>query len=90
MVSPNTNDEAITINQDAWFSLTNLSEGKALDYELHDSKNGIYIFVIEGGIEVAGQALARRDALGVYETDGGVTVKANNNAKVLVIEVPMN
>lgn len=89
VVSPNTNDEAITINQDAWFSLANLSEGKALDYELHDSNNGIYVFVLEGAIEIAGQALARRDALGVYETAGSATVKANNNAKVLVIEVPM-
>lgn len=89
VVSPDTEDEAITINQDAWFSLANLSEGKQLDYELHDNKNGIYVFVLEGGVEVADKALEKRDAIGVYETDGSVTLNAKNDTKVLVIEVPM-
>jgi redox-sensitive bicupin YhaK (pirin superfamily) len=90
VVSPNKNDEAVTINQEAWFSLANLSVGKLLDYNLNNKNNGIYVFVIEGDIDVAEQTLATRDAIGIYETDGTVSVKANSNAKVLVIEVPMN
>jgi len=90
VVSPDKNDEAVTINQEAWFSLANLSVGKLLDYNLNNKNNGIYVFVMEGDIDVAEQTLATRDAIGIYETDGTVSVKAKSNAKVLVIEVPMN
>lgn len=90
VVSPDESDSAITINQDAWFSLTNLSANKSLDYNLHGKNNGIYVFVLEGDVEIEGIKLARRDALGVYETDGNVTLNATTNAKALVIEVPMS
>lgn len=90
VVSPDENDGAITINQDAWFAMANLSAGKELTYELHNKANGIYVFVLEGDVEAAGQALAKRDAVGIYETDGSVSMKTTGEAKVLVIEVPMN
>lgn len=90
VVSPDGADGAITINQDAWFSLTNLSAGKALEYKLHNNNNGIYVFVMEGEIVAAGQVLARRDALGVYKTNGSVELNATVESKVLVIEVPMS
>ncbi|HET8829219.1 MAG TPA: pirin family protein [Pelobium sp.] len=90
VVSPDTDDEAITINQDTWFSISNLSEEKALDYELRNKANGIYVFVLEGSLEVAGKVLEKRDAIGIYETEGSVNLKANSDAKMLVIEVPMS
>lgn len=88
VVSPDKGDEAITINQDAWFSLTNLSEGKSINYKLHHKNNGVYVFVLEGNIEAGGQSLAKRDAVGVYEIDD-LTLQASADSKVLVIEVPM-
>jgi len=89
VVSPDPSDDAITINQDAWFSLANLSEGKTLDYELHGKENGVYVFVLEGNIEVAEQVLDKRDALGVYETEGSFNLDAKSDSKILLIEVPM-
>lgn len=88
VVSPEENVDSIWINQDAWFSLTNLDAGEKLNYDLHARDNGAYIFVIEGHIEAANQDLKDRDALGVYEIDS-VAISAKTNAKVLVIEVPM-
>nr|WP_294897411.1 pirin family protein [uncultured Pedobacter sp.] len=90
VVSPDENDEAITINQDAWFSLANLSGGKTIDYSLNNKADGVYVFVLEGDIQVAEKALGTRDAIGVYETDGSITLKAKSNAKILVIEIPMS
>lgn len=90
VVSPDLNDDAITINQDAWFSQANLNDGKNLDYKLHDKENGIYVFVLEGNIETVGQVLGKRDALGIYETEGNVSLTAKSESKILVIEVPMN
>lgn len=88
VVSPEENSDSIWINQNAWFSLSNLEAGKALNYDLHSISNGVYVFVLEGNIAAANQDLKDRDAIGVYEVDT-VAVSAKTDAKVLVIEVPM-
>jgi quercetin 2,3-dioxygenase len=79
---------ALWINQDAWFSLATLEQGKSLDYHLHHEANGIYVFVIEGGVATGAHTLSRRDALGIWDTRQ-VTVTANTHAEILVVEVPM-
>ena len=43
---------------------------------------------IEGEIEVNGEKLEKRDAIGIWETSE-LEIKANTNAKFLVMEIPM-
>jgi redox-sensitive bicupin YhaK (pirin superfamily) len=50
--------------------------------------NGFYIMNIEGNIEVAGEKLETRDAIGIWDADE-IEIKANSNAKFLVMEIPM-
>ena len=88
VVSPEENAKSIWINQDAYFSMANLDANFNLDYTLKNPNHGIYAFVLEGNVDVAGKTLGERDALGVYEIDK-VSFKANSDAKILVIEVPM-
>ncbi|MEO5910018.1 MAG: pirin family protein [Pelobium sp.] len=88
VVSPEKEGNNIWINQDAYFSLGHLDADKQLNYKLHHDNNGVYVFLLEGNIEVANQNLNERDALGVYEVDE-ISVLAKTDAKVLVIEVPM-
>ena len=88
IVSPNPDDEGTWIHQDAWFHLADLDAGKSLDYKLRKPGNGMYLLLIEGEANVAGQKLARRDALGVWETDT-INVTAGQNSKLLLMEVPM-
>lgn len=87
VVSPE-GGEAVTINQDAYFSLGNIEKGQTLDYTVNKEGNGVYAFVLEGDAEIAGEALNRRDAVGVTDTNK-VTVTADSDAKVLLMEVPM-
>lgn len=82
-------DSALWINQNAWFSLANLDGNKVLDYKIHDSGNGLYIFVIEGELEVDSENLNKRDAIGLSETES-VSIKSSKDSKLLLIEVPMN
>lgn len=90
LVSPNNKvDGGMWINQDAWFSLSDLEEGNELTYKVKLDTNGVYLFLIEGEIEVADELLVKRDAIGVYDADN-LVVKANKNSTILVIEVPMN
>ncbi|HYC29641.1 MAG TPA: pirin family protein, partial [Chitinophagaceae bacterium] len=89
IVSPEKSEKTMWINQDAYFSLGNFEKGKSMDYSIRHKGNGAYIMVVEGEIEIDGKKLGRRDAIGVYETDK-VTLKANGDSEILVIEVPMN
>ena len=89
VISPEKNDGTLWINQDAWFSLGNLTKGFNGDYAVKKSSNGIYVFVIEGEVTVNGQKLNKRDGFGVWDTDK-ISITADTDAEVLLIDVPMN
>ena len=88
VVSPMGNKEGVNIHQDAWFSLAKPSAGSTLSYSLHTKENGVYAFVLEGSVNINGVELARRDGLGISDTDA-LEVKASEDAYVLLMEIPM-
>jgi len=88
VVAPN-NPEAVFINQDAWFSLGNFNAGRATTYTINKEGNGLYVFVISGSIEVNGQVINQRDAVGITEASS-IELKSLAESEVLIIEVPMN
>ena len=88
IVSPNPDDRGVTVNQDAWFHLGNLNKGTELTYDLKKADNGVYAFVLDGDVTVAGQPLHRRDGFGVWETEK-ITISADSDARLLLMEVPM-
>ncbi len=87
VVSPN-NEEAVWINQDAYFSLTSLEPNNKLVYQTHSPNNGIYFFLISGKIIIGNQTLERRDALGLWETKEAL-IESQISSEILCIEVPM-
>lgn len=89
ILSPNPDDDGAWIHQDAWFHLGDLDAGQELEYHLKDASNGLYVFVIEGEVEVAGEKLSRRDGLGISQAEA-VSFKASAESEVLLMEVPMN
>jgi len=89
ILSPNADDQGVWIYQEAWFHLGKFKEGVTETYHFKKEGNGIYIFLLEGEIDVEGQILERRDGYGVSGTDK-VYVKATKDSRVLVMEVPMN
>jgi len=46
------------------------------------------LMVVEGEVEVNGNVLAKRDAIGVWDVDS-VTIKTNAETELLGIEIPM-
>jgi quercetin 2,3-dioxygenase len=88
VVSPNEKDGGVWINQEARFALADLEAGKQLTYTPAFQGNGVYVFLIDGEIEISGQKLGKRDAIGISGTDN-FTIKANQDSKILAIEVPM-
>ncbi len=88
ILSPNADDAGVWIYQNAWFNLGRFDKDNSQTYTLHQKENGVYIFVLNGQVQVNGQILSTRDGLGVWETDK-FELKALENAEFLMMEVPM-
>ena len=88
ILSPNPDDAGVWIHQDAWFYLSDFDADFSKKLSLKKEGNGFYIMNIEGEIEVNGEKLERRDAVGIWETNE-IEIKANTAAKFLVMEIPM-
>jgi quercetin 2,3-dioxygenase len=89
LVSPEKNNGSLWINQDAYFSMTTAAENSEIRYEIKSKNNGVYLFLVEGEIEVEGDILNRRDAIGIYETDQ-ILIISKKESDILIIEIPMN
>jgi hypothetical protein len=88
ILSPNADDEGVWIYQDAWFYLSDFDKDFSKKLSLKKEGNGFYIMNIEGEIEVNGEKREKRDAIGIWETNE-IEIKANTDAKFLVMEIPM-
>ena len=85
---PNPEDQGVWIHQDAWFHLGRLEGGKSLQYNLHKSENGVYVFVIKGEATVNGQALEKRDGYGLRDLES-LDLSTTQGTEVLIMEIPL-
>lgn len=88
IVSPSESDKGSWIHQDAWLHLGDFEETTPTSYFFKKQNNGAYIFVIQGEVQIEGQQLKKRDALGVWDTDK-INFQISENSRVLILEVPM-
>ena len=88
VITPNPESNGMWIHQDAWFHLGDFDQKTTVPYSLHKKGNGVYAFMIEGAASIEGESLGKRDALGLWETES-FTITAEENSRILLIEVPM-
>lgn len=88
ILSPNKDDEGVWIHQKAWFHLGNFEKGISTIYEVKAKGNGVYAFILKGDIIINNQPLATRDGFGIWDVDS-LTLKAESDAEILLMEVPM-
>ena len=89
IVTPNQNGPGMWIHQDAWFHLGEFDKETRINYKINKKGNGVYAFLIEGSVQIHGESLEKRDALGLWDTES-FELLANPNSRVLLIEVPLN
>ena len=89
IVTPNQNGPGMWIHQDAWFHLGEFDKETRINYNINKKGNGVYAFLIEGSVQIDGESLEKRDALGIWDTEK-FELLANQNSRVLLIEVPLN
>lgn len=88
VLSPNPDDEGVWVHQNAWFSMGNLEANQTLTYDVKAAGNGVYAFVLEGDVTIAGETLNKRDGFGIWETNS-IEIKADSSTKLLLMDVPM-
>ncbi len=79
---------SLYIHQDAAITLGNVEKGMTLTYNNFKPGNGFYLFVIDGKINLSGEKLSTRDAIGIWEEDQ-LAILAEENTEFVIIEVPM-
>ena len=89
IVTPDKKDGNLWLNQDAFLSRIDLDKSNSVNYKIHTKGNGVYLFLIDGEISVAGETLSKRDGIGIYETDE-FSITAIKDSQILIIEIPMN
>ena len=89
MVSPDGTEKSMWIHQDAWLSMGNFEEGQSVDYALKNPKNGVFLMVVEGEVDINDYTLNKRDAAGFTEVGDQLKINSNRKSKLLLIEVPM-
>ena len=88
ILSPNKNDQGVWIHQNAWFHIGKYDSKSKDEYSLNDKENGIYLFVIDGEININDQRLSKRDGMGLWNLSQ-INFEAKANTRLLVMEVPL-
>jgi hypothetical protein len=89
ILSPNPDDVGVWIYQKAWFHLGQFDKGFSSDYVLKEKGNGVYAFILSGDVTINNQELNSRDGFGIWDVDK-LSIEANTDAELLLMEVPMN
>lgn len=76
------------IHQQVVIARANLSTDSVVRYKLHNPGHGVYIFVIAGKVDVAGEILSARDGMGLRGAST-LTFQGVEPCELLLIEVPM-
>ncbi|MBD8349421.1 pirin family protein [Dysgonomonas sp. HGC4] len=89
VVSPTPTEQGLWIHQDAWFSIGSFDKGVIEKYELKSKSNGVFAMVIQGSFNVSGTVLDNRDGLGIWDTESLTIESLSDDARILLMEVPM-
>lgn len=89
IVSPNREEVGAWIHQDGYVSYGEFDADSDLEYILNSIQNGLYVFVIEGNIEVNGVDMLTGDGAGFIESTI-FQFKIHSNSKIILFDVSMN
>jgi hypothetical protein len=90
IVSPKDKNDsnALWVYQQTFFNLGIFDKDTTITYKVNIPENGVYLFLIEGEIEVDNRILNVRDAMGIIDFEQ-FEIKTNFKSKILLVEVPM-
>jgi redox-sensitive bicupin YhaK (pirin superfamily) len=88
LVSGKDGGAPLWVNQDIYISRVVLEPDLPGEYLLKNPKNGVYVFVMAGSVEVEDVILGNRDAI-AFAGKSNMRMCAQGRASLLLFEVPM-
>lgn len=89
ILGPEGKHKGLWVYQNTWFHMGDFKNGNTTTYKIREPGNGLYVFVLDGTLEVADETLNRRDALGIWDIES-LEFSIEKDSRVLLIEVPMS
>ena len=90
ILSPDGRDGSISIRQDAELRTVQLDAGASIDYRPADVDRGLWLFVLEGAVQVDGATLAAADSLALTGVDAlQLENAASDGSKLLLFDLPL-
>lgn len=90
LIQPTTAEGTLRLQQNVWFKMAKFSENQSVEVFLEDAQNnGLYLFLLNGTLEVDEHKLETRDAIGIWDTNK-INIQTTTNSEFLLMEVPMN
>lgn len=87
ILSPKGEDGGVWIHQNAWMHIGDFEAGHIINYTLKNEHNCLFVFIIEGSVDVHNIKLKARDAIGILQ-GSYFEASAVTYTKLLLIEVP--
>lgn len=88
IIAPKSEGKGLWIHQNAWFSIGKFTVESEQHFAINRSGNGVFLFVLEGGVQVEGHQLDRRDAIAIEQAQQ-FTMTIAAGTTLLLMEVPM-
>ncbi|MGI8634753.1 MAG: pirin family protein [Segetibacter sp.] len=89
IVSSEEGAEHCWINQNTKLSLGWFEEGQVGQYTFNTINKCVYIFVLEGELEIDNEIIGRRDGIGLWQT-GSFEFKVEEESEFIIVESPIN
>jgi len=77
------------INQNAKLSLGSFDAGQTSHYRFQSLNKCVFIFVIDGSIEIDGKRIGKRSSIGVWDIDQ-IEIEIIETSRFVVVETPIN
>jgi len=79
---------SMSIYQDAYLYLGKFKKNKSFGYKLSNPDHGVFVFIIDGRINVKDELLHKNDAIGLEELSN-ININFLENTDILLLEIPM-
>lgn len=88
IVSPNGEENSVSINQNVYFYQTVIDENFTMEFKPKNKGNGLYVFVIEGVVNIENNKLNSRDGIEISDFNS-LIFNGLTKTHLLLIETPV-
>jgi quercetin 2,3-dioxygenase len=88
IVSPQKSGNTLFIHQDVRFHLARVESGASVNYPISSAGKGVYLFLIEGEVQIGREMIKSRDAAAITD-EKEFSLTAKQLSQLLFIETPL-